>query len=224
MKAESFEGRLLEELKGYVDERSTRAVGRPEGRRATAARVARATRRAHWRLAGLGVGAAAAITAAAVVANSSSAGSPDLQGGTSSSASGQFYHFYHAQNAGFAIDSEPSGAVEITIVDGSEEPDVDAMRSELAKAGVHAKVLTNVPTCQQLARTPGAPAPIGSGVPIAAPADVLDHPDIQGDKVIYSVDAHPKTPDTTLWIMFSSTLSTITMERILDSGPQPNCL
>lgn len=216
MSANQFEERLLLELKGYVAEQSNQAVGRQEGRR----RV-RSKRRSS-RLARGGLTVAAAVAVTAVLANGGALpGMPTPTAPSRATVSGPLVHI---RNAAFAIDSEPSGTVDITILQGDEKPDVDAIRSDLAKAGVAAEVVTNVPNCQQLASRPGAPSPVGSAR-AGIVADVWDHPLSMSDGGLgYSVDRSASTRGTTLWIMFSSTLSTIFVERTTDSGPQPNCL
>lgn len=211
MNADNFEERLLQELKGHVADRARdAAIGHRGG-----SRVMRPKRRPTWRLAG--GGAAIAVGAAALVVMNSSA----TPGPASATGSG---HTFHAQNAAFAIDAAPSGAVDITILKGSDKPDIGALRSDLAQAGVDAKVATDVPTCQALAQSPGAPSPVDSAH-LRFVTDRLDYPFYRNGDLIYSVDASAeKTRGTTLWIMFSSTLSTIVVERTLDSGPQPDCL
>jgi hypothetical protein len=216
MSANQFEERLLLELKSYVNERSDEALDQQESQ----GRRVRPKRRSPWRLASGGISVAAVVAVAAVLANGgASSGSPASKV-PSTTAGGPLVHI---RNAAFAIDSEPSGAVDITILQGSEKPDVDAIRSDLAKAGVQAEVVTNVPSCQQLASSPGAPSPVGSAQ-VDAVIDALDRPlSVNGD-LVYSVDASADTNGTTLWIMFSSTLSTIFVERTANLGPQPNCL
>ena len=221
MSAEQFEDRLLAELKNHVTERSrssepvAAAAAEQQGRRE------RTRHASPWRLASGGITVAAAIAVAAVLANGGSATTPPVAQPPSATATGPFFH---ARNAAFAIDAEPSGAVDITILQGNEKPDVAALRTALAKAGVQAQVVTNVPTCQQLASIPGAPSPVGSAQANAV-EDIVDRPlsDANGD-LVFSVDTSAHARGTTLWIMFSSTLSTIFVERTADSGPQPNCL
>lgn len=215
MSANQFEERLLLELKSYVNERSAEALDQQRGRRE------RPKRRSPWRLASGGLTLAAAVAVAAMLANGgSSSGSPASKAAPPVTAASPLVHI---RNAAFAIDSEPSGAVYITILRGSEKPDVDAIRGDLAKAGVQAEVVTDVPSCRQLASSPGAPSPVGSAQ-VDAVTDALDRPlSVDGD-LVYSVDASADTRGTTLWIMFSGTLSTIFVERTADSGPQPNCL
>jgi hypothetical protein len=225
MNAGHFEEELLQELKDYVTGRSGQAVVHRADRRAAL------RSRPHWRLASGGVGiAAAAITVAAVLAN----GSPPLQSSApqssapqssapQSSSAHETGPLFHVQDAGFAIDAEPTGAVDITILDGSGEPDVNALRSDLAKAGVIARVMADVPTCRQLASSPGAPSPVGSAQAQAV-SDPLDHPFYQDGDLVYAVDASAATRGTTLWIMFSTTLSTLFVERTADQGPHLNCL
>jgi hypothetical protein len=219
MSANRFEERLLLELKGYVAEQSDLAAGRQgqKGRR----RV-RSKRRATWRLASVGVSVAAALAVFATMAGGGAL--PGMPTSTAPSRPTESGPLVHIRNAAFAIDSEPSGTVDITILQGDEKPDVDAIRNDLAKAGVAAKVVTNVPSCQQLASSPGAPSPVGSAQADIV-ADVWDHPLAEsGNGLGYSVDRSANTRGTTLWIMFSSTLSTIFVERTTDAGPQPNCL
>jgi hypothetical protein len=217
MSAEQFEDRLLAELKNHVTERSTssEAVSEQQGRRE------RTKRPSPWRLASGGITVAVAVALAAVLANGGSSTAPPTAQLPSATATGPLFH---ARNAAFAIDAEPSGSVDITILQGDEKPDVAALRAGLAKAGVQARVVTNVPTCQQLASSPGAPSPVGSAKADAV-NDIVDHPlsDKNGD-LVFSVDTSAHTRGTTLWIMFSSTLSTIFVERTVNSGPQPNCL
>jgi hypothetical protein len=218
MSAEQFEDRLLAELKNHITERSRSSE-------AAAEQQARRERTRHapspWRLAGGGITVAAAIAVAAVLANGGSATTPPAAQTPSVTAAGPLYH---ARNAAFAIDAEPSGSVDITILKGDEKPDVAALRTDLAKAGVQAQVATNVPTCQQLASSPGAPSPVDSAKSNAVD-DIVDHPlsDANGD-LVFSVDTSAHARGTTLWIMFSGTLSTIFVERTADTGPQPNCL
>jgi hypothetical protein len=219
MSTERFEERLLRELKGYIEERPAPdgAVGDQDGR------GARSGRRSPWRLAGSGISVAATV-AVAVVAVGTIGGSPSGAAASKVPAATAAGPLFHAQSAAFAIDVVASGAVDITILKGSEKPDVDALRGDLAKAGVHARLLTNVPTCRQLADRPGAPTPVESAQANAV-IDMADRPlpDKDGD-LVYSLDTSAATRGTTLWIMFSSTLSTIFVERTTDSGPQPNCL
>ena len=216
MSTEQFEERLLLELKGYVNERSGQAVSQQQESRRTTPK-----RRSPWRLASGGISVAVAIALAVVVANDGSLTGSPASKAPSATATGPLFH---TRNAAFAIDAEPSGAVTITILDGSEKPDVDAIRSDLARAGVHASVVTNVPTCQQLAAdSSGAPTPVGSAQAKAV-TDAVDHPFFKNGDLVYSVDTSVNTRGTTLWIMFSSTLSTIFVERTADSGPQPDCL
>jgi hypothetical protein len=221
MSAEQFEDRLLAELKHHVTERSRSseavavAVAEQQGRRE------RTRHASPWRLAGSSITVAAAIAAAAVLANGGPPTAPPAAQSPSATATGPLFH---AHNAAFAIDAEPSGAVDITILQGNQKPDVAALRTALAKAGVQAQVVPNVPTCQQLASRPGAPSPVGSAQANAV-ADIMDRPlsDANGD-LVFSVDTSAHARGTTLWIMFSSTLSTIFVERTASSGPQPNCL
>lgn len=213
MNADDFEERLLQELKGYVADRARdTAIGHRGGTRAT-----RPKRRPTWRLAGGGTAVAIATGVALMVVMSPSA-TPGAASVTEPDRA------FHARNAAFAIDAAPSGAVDITILEGSDKPDIDALRSDLAKAGVDAKVATDVPTCQALAQSPGAPSPVDSAH-VRFVTDRLDFPFYRDGDLIYSVDASAdKTRGTTLWIMFSSTLSTIVVERTTDSSPQPDCM
>jgi hypothetical protein len=166
----------------------------------------------HWRLVGGGV--AAALTAVTLTAHST-----PPSGTTSGTVDTRPLHVL---DAGFAIDSDHKGSVDITILQGSGQPEAEVLRSDLAVAGVDAKVMLNVPTCRQLAESPGAPSPVYSAEsePVA---DTLDYPFYEKGHLIYSVDTSAKTRGTTLWIMFSGTLSTIYIERTADSGKQPNC-
>jgi hypothetical protein len=216
MNDESFEDRLLTELKGYVDGRAGQSATGQAGRRATS------KRRAPWRLASGGVGVAAAIAVAVVLAN----GSPNTSL-TPDAAPTTPVAPIQVQNADFAIESEPATeTVEITILDGSKKPDVNTLRRALAEAGVSAEVLTSVPTCQQLVNIPSAPTPIPSAS-VQTALDPVDHLNFVGAKgdLVYTVDASPaRTRNTTVWVMFSSSLSTIVVERALDSSPRPNCV
>lgn len=209
MNAENFEERLLQELKGYVGTGTT-TERRLEGRRATTT----AKRRSSWRLAGGGIGVAAVMGLAMAMTTGSAA---------SSNASGADA-VVHFQNANFTVDSQPSGAVVITILNGKGLPDVPALRDALTKAGIAAKVLTGVPTCQELAQRPGTPSPAYSAA-VNYAQDSSDFPTTaaNGD-FAYSVDTSPQTQGTTLWIMFSGTLSTMVVERTHDWGLQPNCI
>lgn len=217
MSAERFEDRLLAELKGYVGERTGQAAAPQEGRRAGP------RRRSTWRLASGGLSVAAAIAVAAVVANVGSATGSAPASKAPAIATTASGPLFHTRNAAFAIDAEPSGVVDITILKGDEEPDIAALRSDLARAGVRASVVTNVPTCELLAQRPGAPSPVGSAQSDTV-TDAADRPISINSDFVYQVDASADTRGTTLWIMFSSTLSTIFVERTVDSGPQPNCL
>jgi hypothetical protein len=228
MSAKQFEERLLLELKDYVNERAAAdpaAGGRPEGRRARAER----RRGSPWRLASGGISVAVAIALAVVLTNG---GSP-----INSSASNVPYTtkstapnpatsgpLVHVEDAGFAVDAEPAGLVDITITQGWAKPDVDAIRAALAKAGISARVVADVPTCAQLQSSPGGPTPVSSAqaVPVLDPRDQL-LTNSAGDDV-FQVDASAAARGTTVWILFSSTLSTMVTERLADSSPQPNCI
>ena len=225
MSAKQFEEKLLTELKDYVNERAEQTEARAEGRRARAERE----RRSPWRLASGGLTVAAAIALAVVLTDGGSPADPSASKlpVTSSSiapdpaTSGPFFH---VDDAGFAIDAEPSGVVDITILKGSASPDIDAIRSGLAKAGVHARVV-RVPTCLQLKSSPGAPSPVGSAqsVSVTDPKDQL-MTNSAGD-VVYQVDTSGAlTHDTTVVIVVANTLSTLTTERLTDTSPIPNCL
>ena len=222
MNAEHFEERLLQELKSYVDERSAEAVGRRAPRR-TMPRLSpssprpRPGHRTYLRLAlgGIGVAVAVAVGIAATLSVR-----PNTEQTPYMPTAGPLPH---AQNAAFAVEAQPSGAVVIVILDGSGKPDTNALRSDLARAGVHARVMADVPTCAQLAKIPGAPTPVGSAQAQVV-ADPLDFPFTDHGDLAYSVDASARADGTTLTIMFSSTLATIFLERTASSGPLPNCL
>jgi hypothetical protein len=215
MNEANFEDRLLAELKGYVHVRAGQSAAAQASRRATSKRGAA------WRLTG-GVGVATAIAGAVFLAN----GSPttSLNPGAAPTAP---VAPIHVQNADFAVASEPATqTVEITILDGAKKPDADVLRNALAKAGVRAEVLTSVPTCRQLAKIPGAPAPVPSASvqTVLDPVDQLISVGAVGD-LVYKVDASPaRTRNTTVWVLFSSSLSTIVVQRALDSSPRPNCV
>jgi hypothetical protein len=231
MSAKQFEERLLLELKDYVNERSTQAAARPEGRRSRAERRARSAS-SPWRLASGGISLAAVIALAVVLTDggapsgSSAANVPFTTTATAPDPA-TAGPLYHVEDAGFAVDAEASGVVDITITEGSAQPDVDAVRSALAKAGIVAKVLANVPTCAELKtlqNTPGAPTPVESAQADAV-TDMKDQllTDSAGDEV-FQLDRSAATHGTTVWILFSSTLSTMATERLTDSSPKPNCL
>jgi hypothetical protein len=175
-----------------------------------------------------GFGVAVTLAAATVLAYGSPTGTSATTPSTGSTAaraasatgSGQPVH---VENAAFAIDTVPPAAVDITIFEGSERPDVDAIRGDLAKAGVYAEVLTDVPTCAQLAKTPGAPAPVDI-YDVKPIVDASDHPFFKNGDLVYSVDTSADIRGTTLWLMFSGTLSTMVVERSADSSPKPNCM
>jgi hypothetical protein len=222
MNAEHFEERLMLELKSYVEERSDRPAGRRASRRATP------RLQSHWRLAtgGIGVGVAAVVGVAVALATGSPAAqtAQTAQTGQTATPGGTVTGpLFHTANAAYAIDEQRSGAVDITILDASGQPDIDALRSDLAKAGVDARVMANVPTCDALAKIPGAPSPVGSAQARIV-TDPLDYPFSRNGDFAFSVDASARTHGTTLTIMFSGDLSTISVERTSDSGPLPNCL
>ena len=215
MNEEKFEDRLLAELKGYVHGRAGQSAAAQPTRRTTSKRGA------VWRLAG-GVGVATAIAAAVFLAD----GSPTTSLNPGAAPTTPVTPI-HVQNADFAVESEPaSQTVAITILDGAKKPDADVLRNALAEAGVRAEVLTSVPTCRQLADIPGAPTPVPSASvqTVLDPVDQLISVGTVGD-LVYKVDASPaRTRNTTVWVMFSSSLSTIVVERALDSSPRPNCV
>jgi hypothetical protein len=225
MSAKQFEERLLAELKDYVNERPATSTARPQGRRARAERARRST----WRLASGGLSVAAAIALVVVLTDGgapagSAASKLPAVGSAVAPDPATYDSLYHVQDAGFAIDDEPGSVVDITILQGDAKPDVAAIRVDVAKAGIPARVV-QVPTCTQLVASPGAPSPVGSAQAVSV-TDPKDHFfwDSSGH-LVFQVDASAAADrDTTVWLVVADTLSTLLTERLADTSPQPNCL
>jgi hypothetical protein len=223
MTTDGFEERLMRELRTYVHER---AQERPQADDATAAadggayltNAAGADHRgARPRL--LAIGACLAATAAAAAVAVFSAGTTTGVAGTAPGATAQA-PLFQAVNAAYTVQQEPAGVVKLTILDASGRPDVEALRSDLAQAGVNASVIVNVPPC-----TRPQPHPRATSRPGLPPANLV--PDRVGEEngqEVYYLDTKEVTPGTTFSLLFGQTLGEITVGLSPPGYPLLTCI
>lgn len=209
MNTERFEDRLMLELKARVRERARERQAAPQSVTAGVdALVARRTvrRRLRFGTIAAATGLTAAIATAVFTATSSTM------------AGGAQHPLFKVANAAYAVQQEQTGIVKLTILDGDGRPNVDELRADLAKAGIDARVLADVPDCQR-------PQPRQSPeLGLLPPADAqAPRGDIEDGKLVYYIDPRSVVPGVTFSIMFGSSLQTIEMS-LTEPDDVPTCM
>jgi hypothetical protein len=228
MNAQRFEERLMHELKSYVQERARApheqaaefgtqrsadvgtGTGTDTGTGTSASALIRhGGRRPHPRprtVAAVGAGVTAAIAAAVLTTGAV---------GTAGTAP---HALFHVANAAYAVQQEPAGVVKLTILDANGRPDVNALRRDLAKAGVDARVLADVAPCSHpLAH----PRPTPRSLPPVPP--VPDRIEFENGRLVYYLNTGEVTQGTTLSILFGHNLGTIGV-ALSASDDLPTCM
>jgi hypothetical protein len=209
---ERFEERLMAELKTRVRERAQeRQAGAESVAAGVDALVARQRGRPRLRLrlrtVAVPMGLAVVIATAVFTAANTNVGGATSQ-----------HLLYSVDNAAYAVQKEPTGIVKLTILDANGRPNVDEMRSDLANAGITARVLADVPYCQH---PQSHPSPDTTRLP---PADAaVPRSDIENGRLVYYIDPRSVVPGVTLSVMFGSNLRYVWME-LSASNDVPTCL
>lgn len=222
MTTERFEERLMLELTTRVRERAREqgvgaALGTPAvtdigGESAAVGVEALTARHGGRRRLRLGtIAAATGLTAAIATVAITSAGGT-LAGGAPQ------HPLFHMANAAYAIQQEPTGLVKLTILDANGTPNVDELRSDLAKAGIKARVLADVPDCR---RPQPHPSPVSTLLP---PADAAPPRfDTEDGKLVFSIDPRSVIPGQTIFVMYGQTLRHVAI-ALNASGDVPACI
>ncbi|HEV2346259.1 MAG TPA: hypothetical protein VGS97_19325, partial [Actinocrinis sp.] len=226
--AERFEERLMYELKSHVQERAQALAHErvqerevPGGGR----RLARARPRPRPRprtVVAASAGLAAVIAAAVLITGNTAATSSAGTGGDAGrivvSVSGTPRALVHIANAAYTVQQEPAGIVKLTILDARGKPDVNALRRDLAAAGVDARVLADLAVCR-------SPLPSSSpGIELLPPAKLPpDRVTFENGKLVYYLDTNEVSPGMTLSILFGDSLGTIGV-ALTSTDALPTCI
>ena len=224
MNTERFEERLLLDLTTRVRERArerehsagsafgtTAAAGPGDESAAVGVEVLTARPRGRHRLRLSAIAAATGLTAAIAAAAITSAGST-LAGGAPQ------HPLFHMANAAYAVQQEPTGIVKLTILEADGKPDVAALRSDLAKAGINARVLAGVPDCSHPLSHP-SPNPA-----VLPPADAAPpRSDIENGRLVFSMDPRSVVPGVTFSVMYGRSLRSFAI-ALSASDHVPDCL
>ncbi|UWE13465.1 hypothetical protein [Actinacidiphila bryophytorum] len=139
MNTEGFEDRLMHELKNHVLQNAQHVNADETG----GARPVRSSP-VRWVPLGLVAGLAAAVAVTTLVVGQSA--SPGAPGALTASADGG-RSLTRITNAAYTLEKDPAGGVRLTIENQAGKPDIEAMRNDLARMGVRAKVLAGDPNC-----------------------------------------------------------------------------
>ena len=134
----------MRELESYVRDRAQAGPG-TDGAQPATVTTRRRTAFTGPRKVAIGTGLAAAVAVAAFATGTAGLG------GTAAQAPLQ------AADAAYTVQSASDGLVKLIIVDPEAKPNVDALRRDLARAGVKANVIANAPACS--GKQPPTPAP-----------------------------------------------------------------
>jgi len=221
MNAERFEERLMHELKSYVQERAPRQgaieddapapiAAAYSGRGAARPRLFARLRPRTVVIAGAGFATAVAVSAAVFTAGTAATGAAN--------AGAKSHPLYYAANAAYSVRQQPDGIIKLTILDENGRPDVDTLRSDLAKAGVKASVRADVPDCR-------GPQPHPSPDPrlLPPPNTVPDRVERENGKLVYYLDPREVVPGVTFSVMYGKSLRH-TEFALNPSGHVPACL
>ncbi|HEU5331708.1 MAG TPA: hypothetical protein VFU73_03065, partial [Actinocrinis sp.] len=200
MNTERFEERLMLELKSHVRERAQARQAAEDGVAAgveTLVARRRGRRRPRFGTVAGAAGLTAAIAAAVVTSTSGTL------------ADGAPHHpLFHAVNAAYSVQQEPTGLVKLTILDANGRPNVDELRSDLAKAGINAKVLADVPDCQH---PQPRPSPGETPLPLPPADAVTAHSAIENGKLVFYMDPRLVVPGEMFSVLFGKSLQTTEM-------------
>jgi len=198
------------ELKTRVRERAQERQAGEEGVAAGVDTLV-ARRRGRYRPRFGTVAAATGLTAALTAAVLTATGSPLAAGARQ-------HALFHMATAAYAVQQEPTGIVKLTILDANGKPDVDKLRSDLAKAGINARVLADVPDCQH---PQPHPSPADTRLP---PADVAPlHSEIENGRLVYYMDPRLVLPGETFSLFYGKSLQSIEM-ALSQSDDLPGCM
>ena len=210
MNTERFEERLMLELKTRVRERAQERQAGEEGVAAGVDTLV-ARRRGRYRPRFGTVAAATGLTAAITAAVLTATGSPLAAGARQ-------HALFHMATAAYAVQQEPTGIVKLTILDGDGRPNADELRADLAKAGINARVLTDVPDCQ---RPQPHPSP---DLGLLPPADAqAPRGGIEDGKLVYYIDPRSVVPGVTFSVLFGKSLRTLEMS-LSQPDDVPTCM
>jgi len=209
MTTERFEDRLMLDLKARVRERAQERRAAPESVAAGVdALVARRTGRRRLRF---GTIAAATGLTAAIATTVFTATSSTMAGGA-------HHPLFKVANAAYAVQQEPTGIVKLTILDGDGRPNADELRADLAKAGINARVLADVPDCQ---RPQPHPSP---DLGLLPPADAqAPRGGIEDGELVYYIDPRSVVPGVTFSVLFGKSLRTLEMS-LSQPHDVPTCM
>jgi hypothetical protein len=231
MNTQGFEERLMQELKSYVHDQATQHAAtdsRTQDEADTASVDGRRVVRPRPRAIAVGTGVAAVIAAAAYLA-----GSIGTTAGTGAAGGSPAVHrqLIHSANAAYDVQQEPDGTVKLTILDENGKADVNTLRNDLAKAGVNARVLSDVRDCT-------SPQPHPTPTYYALPPALLPpqrltfelekgkpangQPGSAKGKIVYYFAPDSLLPGQVLTIMYAQSLRTFSV-AISDAGNLPTC-
>jgi hypothetical protein len=222
MNTERFEERLMQELKSYVRLRgqdqlsatgesdAAAAVDEPAPVEAYQAAIGRPAGRLRVRPRTLAVaaGLTAAIGAAVLAGTTAATNNADRR---------PAQPLFYVANAAYSVKQEPQGIVKLTILDADGKPDADTLRSDLAKAGVNARVLSDVPDCR-------SPQPRPSPETQLPPAGLIpDHTEFENGRLVYYLNTKELFAGRMFTLMYGQSLQSF--EVILGASDyRPTCI